>query len=51
MAIALQKQAIPHELHVFPEGAHGLGTIDERRNPSAAQWTNLARNWPHGLGF
>lgn len=53
MAIALKKQAIPHELHVFPKGAHGLGlcTIDDRRNPSAAQWTTLARNWLHGLGF
>jgi len=53
MAMALQKHQIPHELHVFPDGAHGIGlaTIHDRRNPSAAQWTDLARTWLHGLGF
>jgi acetyl esterase/lipase len=53
MALALQNLGIAHELHVFPRGRHGLGlcAIDDRRHASAAQWTQLARNWLYELGF
>lgn len=53
MAMALQKNNTPHELHVFPKGGHGLGlgTIDTRRNDSVAQWRVLADNWLRELGF
>lgn len=53
MAIALQQSQIPHELHVFPKGAHGLGlaTIDTRRQGSADQWRGLAERWLRELEF
>lgn len=53
MAIALQKAKIPHELHVFPKGGHGigLGTIDTRRQGSAEQWRSLAERWLRELDF
>ena len=53
MAMALQKQNTPHELHVFPHGEHGLGlcSIDTRRHASAAQWKGLAECWLRNLGF
>ncbi|MFP4259456.1 MAG: alpha/beta hydrolase [Opitutales bacterium] len=53
MAIALQAANIPHELHVFPKGGHGigLGTIHARRQGSAEQWRSLAERWLRELGF
>jgi acetyl esterase/lipase len=53
MAMGLQAQKIPHELHVFPKGDHGigLGTIGTRRQGSADQWRTLAERWLRELGF
>jgi acetyl esterase/lipase len=53
MAMALQQNQTPHELHVFPKGEHGLGlcSIDFRRNAGAAQWRALAKRWLLELGF
>jgi acetyl esterase/lipase len=53
MAMALQKNKTPHELHVFPKGKHGLGlgTIGDRRQASVAQWRGLAEYWLRTLGF
>ncbi len=53
MALALQKNKTPHELHVFPTGNHGLGlcSIDTRRQDSAGQWRGLAERWLLNLGF
>ena len=53
MAMALRANNTPHELHVFPEGNHGLGlvTIGERRQPGVGQWRSLAENWLMRLGF
>lgn len=53
MAMALQKNNTSHELHVFPEGSHGLGlcTIGDRRHASATQWRHLAEHWLRKLGF
>ena len=42
-ASALWKQNIPCELHVFPEGQHGLGVAPQ--NPHVAQWMILLNNW------
>ena len=42
-ATALWEQKIPCELHVFPEGAHGLGVAPQL--PHVAQWTDLLKNW------
>ncbi|MDQ8192929.1 hypothetical protein QEH59_00730 [Coraliomargarita sp. SDUM461004] len=53
MGLALQKAKIPHELHIFPQGTHGLGlgTIGRRRQGSADQWRILAERWLRELGF
>jgi len=53
MAIALQNAGIPHELHSFPEGGHGLGlvSIGERRQGAAEQWRPLAERWLRERGF
>lgn len=53
MAMALQHNKTPHELHVFPTGEHGLGlcSIDFHRQASAAQWRPLAERWFLELGF
>lgn len=53
MAIALQKSGVPFELHIFPEGEHGLslaGPVVEQENgrgvqPECAQWVALADTW------
>jgi dipeptidyl aminopeptidase/acylaminoacyl peptidase len=53
MGMALQKANIPHELHVFPKGGHGMGlvSIGDRRQGSAEQWRPLAERWLRELGF
>lgn len=33
----------PYELHLFPEGRHGLGMLNEV--PHTTQWVNLLANW------
>lgn len=57
LASALRKANVPFELHVFPDGIHGLSTADERAQtqgrpeqivPSAAQWLPLCRVWLKG---
>jgi acetyl esterase/lipase len=53
LAGALRRKGIPLEMHIFPEGRHGLSlaakeTMDgdrENLNPHAAQWFNLCLNW------
>lgn len=42
-ASALRAHNIPHELHVFPFGGHGLGLATGK--PHVAQWAGLLRNW------
>lgn len=43
MATALREKNIPCELHIFPEGRHGLGLAPE--HPHVAQWASLLQNW------
>lgn len=52
-AMALQKAKIPHELHVYPDGAHGvgLGTIDYRRDSHYSQWRHSCEQWLFKCGF
>jgi acetyl esterase/lipase len=40
---ALKDKGILAELHIFPNGRHGLGLAKESFNVS--QWTNLLKNW------
>jgi acetyl esterase/lipase len=48
-AQALGAAGVPYELHIFPQGAHGLGLAEGRGAP--AQWTQLCATWLRGLGF
>lgn len=40
---ALSRCNVPFELHVFPQGNHGLGLATEQRN--IAVWTELCATW------
>lgn len=43
LAAALSKEKIAFELHIFPEGQHGLGL--SASNPHTYQWKKLAEAW------
>lgn len=45
----LRKLNINFEMHIFPEGAHGLGLAPE--NPHVAQWSGLLKNWLEINGY
>lgn len=53
LAEALAKESVPFELHVFPDGPHGLALATEETsngsgnmiNPHAAIWFELAVRW------
>ena len=47
--MALSAKKIPFELHVFDQGAHGLGLA--QGHPSAQAWPELCASWFHRLGF
>ncbi len=48
-AEALRMNNIPHELHIFPHGRHGLGLSPHF--PYDAEWTQLLRRWLMLNGF
>ncbi len=48
-ATALRRHNIPHEMHIFPEGPHGLGLAPSY--PHVAQWAPLLKNWLQFLGW
>lgn len=50
MGSALTAMGIPFEMHLFPEGVHGLALADGNNDlsmdiKSVAQWANLCVNW------
>ena len=53
LAAALRRAGIPLEMHIFPEGKHGLSLATseteagdpKNNNPHAAQWFRLCENW------
>ena len=49
LATALSAKNVPFELHIFPEGEHGLGLAEDK--PIVAQWAGLCQKWVVGLGF
>lgn len=52
MAMALSKHKIPYELHVFPEGAHGMSTCNKMVgtvNSYNARWTEWSIKWLNKL--
>lgn len=48
-AQALAAHGVPHALHVFPRGGHGLGLA--AGHPSAGAWTALCAAWLAEQGF
>ena len=52
-AMALQKHKIRHELHVYPDGRHGLGLAKDlaRSNNQASQWCQACENFLYKEGF
>lgn len=42
-AQSLSRAGVPAELHIFPQGRHGLGLAYEEPGPD--QWTGLCGNW------
>lgn len=48
-ALALRRHGIPHELHVFESGKHGLGLA--QAHPEAYIWTELCAVWLRKQGF
>lgn len=47
LAAALAEQGVPHEVHAFADGPHGIGLA---AGYPAATWTALAAAWLAGLG-
>lgn len=48
-ASALRRHNIAHEMHVFPNGPHGLGLAPQL--PHVAQWAPLMKNWFISMGW
>ncbi len=48
LAQALATSHVPHELHVFARGPHGLGLAEGH---AAGAWTALCAAWLRGLGW
>lgn len=49
LASALGRHQVPYELHVFPEGRHGLGMAVEIER--AREWPRLAADWLKSMGW
>ena len=43
LALALSAQGVPYEMHIFPQGQHGLGLAEEFED--VKQWTALLQKW------
>lgn len=53
MAQALGKNSVEYELHIFPEGRHGMGlcSVGDRRDAYLAHWCELCAQWLLRQGF
>lgn len=49
LAAAYSRAGVSCELHVFPQGCHGLGLAEEI--PQTAQWTELLVRWLNTQGY
>ena len=49
LARALAAKGVPHELHIFPHGEHGLGLAGDQED--VRQWAPLCQKWLLSLGF
>ena len=48
-AAALRQKKVPHELHVFEHGRHGVGLAPN--DPALSAWPKLLENWLRARGF
>ncbi|WP_456276440.1 alpha/beta hydrolase [Bacillus sp. AK128] len=48
-AQALSEKRIPYELHIFPNGRHGLGLA--AKDPIVSSWPHLCQSWLKEQGF
>jgi acetyl esterase/lipase len=48
-AAALRRAGVPHELHVFEHGRHGVGLA--QNDPVLSLWPKLLENWLRARGF
>jgi len=46
---ALQKHNVPFEMHLYPNGRHGLGLAEG--NPHVATWMDLCCDWLEEMGW
>lgn len=55
LAAALAAHAVPHEVHVYPHGRHGLGLVagvpDGEEAGTAADWMAACARWLRQLGW
>ena len=49
LAQALAAHEVPHALHVFPKGQHGIGLAEGEG--AASVWPSLAEDWLRELGW
>lgn len=49
LALALSAAQVPYELHVFPEGGHGLGLAEG--NPVVIKWSEYLKAWLERNGY
>lgn len=49
MARALYEKNIPFEIHIFPQGRHGLGFAEEIKG--TCQWRELLKDWLERMKF
>jgi acetyl esterase/lipase len=49
--LGLRKYKIPFELHVFPEGRHGLGLGVDPAVPEIKVWPELCATWLKKMGW
>ncbi|MCU1550648.1 MAG: alpha/beta hydrolase [Glaciihabitans sp.] len=49
LGMALAADGVPHSLHVFPRGEHGIGLATDRG--TAAEWPALCEAWLRELGW
>ncbi len=48
-AAGLRKAGVPHELHVYERGRHGVGLA--QNDPALSTWPRLLENWLRARGF
>ena len=49
LAQAYREKCVPFEMHIFPQGAHGLGLAQDI--PGTCQWPQLMLDWLAREGF